>query len=99
VLIVERATRQMAMIQEAVRAGLPIHEVRADKDKITRSWPAQARMEQGTIWFPPRTTPWFPEIEEELLAFPVGRHDDFVDTLSYAAIHIARRSSGEIVWI
>jgi len=99
VLIVERATRQMAMIQEAVRAGLPIHEVRADKDKITRSWPAQARMEQGTVWFPPRTTPWFPEIEEELLAFPVGRHDDFVDTLSYAAIHIARRSSGEIVWI
>jgi predicted phage terminase large subunit-like protein len=99
VLIVERATRQMSIIQEAVRAGLPVHEVRADKDKVTRSWPAQARMEQGTIWFPPRTTPWYPEIEEEVLAFPVGRHDDFVDTLSYAAIHIARRSSGEIVWI
>jgi predicted phage terminase large subunit-like protein len=99
VLVVERATRQMSIIQEAVRSGLPIHEVRADKDKVTRSWVAQAQMEQGKIWLPPRTTPWYPEIEEELLAFPVGRHDDFVDTLSYAALHTARRSSGEIVWI
>ncbi len=99
VLIVERATRQMSIIQEAVREGLPVHEVRADKDKVTRSWPAQARMEQGTIWFPPRTTPWYADIEEEVLAFPVGRHDDFVDTLSYAALHTSRRSTGEIVWI
>jgi predicted phage terminase large subunit-like protein len=99
VLVVERATRQMSIIQEAVRTGLPIHEVRAEKDKVTRSWPAQARMEQRTVWFPERSTPWYPEIEEELLAFPVARHDDFVDTLSYAALHIARRSSGEVVWI
>lgn len=99
VLIVERATRQMSIIQEAVREGLPVHEVRADKDKVTRSWPAQARMEQGTIWFPPRTTPWYADWEEEVLAFPVGRHDDQVDTLSYAALHTSRRSTGEIVWI
>ena len=82
-----------------VRQGLPIHEVRADKDKLTRSWVAQAQMEQGKVWFPPRSTPWYPEIEEELLAFPVGHHDDFVDTLSYAALHTARRSTGEVLWI
>lgn len=99
VLVVERATRQMSIIQEAVRQGLPIHEVRADKDKLTRSWVAQAQMEQGKVWFPPRSTPWYPEIEEELLAFPVGHHDDFVDTLSYAALHTARRSTGEVLWI
>lgn len=99
VLVVERATRQMSIIQEAVRSGLPIHEVRAEKDKIARSWPAQARMEQKTVWFPDRTTPWYPDIEEELLAFPVSRHDDFVDTLSYAALHISRRSTGEVLWI
>jgi len=99
VLVVERATRQMSIIQEAVRQGLPIHEVRADKDKLTRSWVAQAQMEQGKVWFPPRSIPWYPEIEEELLAFPVGHHDDFVDTLSYAALHTARRSTGEVLWI
>lgn len=89
-LVVEKATRQMSIIQEAVRMGLPVREVRAEKDKVTRSWPAQARMEQHTVWFPPRQTPWYPQIEEELLAFPAGRHDDFVDTLSYAALQIAK---------
>lgn len=98
-LIVERATRQMSIIQEAVRTGLPVREVRAEKDKVARSWPAQARMEQRTVWFPDRRAPWYADVEEELLAFPASRHDDFVDTLSYAALHVAARGTGDIVWI
>lgn len=94
-LVVERATRQMSIIQEAVRTGLPVREVKAEKDKVARSWVAQARMEQRTVWFPPRQTPWWPTFEEELLAFPAARHDDQVDALSYAALHIAKRSRYE----
>jgi predicted phage terminase large subunit-like protein len=92
VLLVERTSRQLSVIQEAVREGLPIRELRADKDKEARSVPAQARMEQRTVWFPPASTPWYREIEEELLVFPAGRHDDFVDTLSYAALQLAKGS-------
>jgi predicted phage terminase large subunit-like protein len=84
VLAVEKATRQMSIIQEAVRTGLPVREVKADKDKIARALLATARMEQGRVWFPQATVPWFRDIEEEMLAFPAGRHDDFVDTLAYA---------------
>jgi predicted phage terminase large subunit-like protein len=91
-LVVERATRQMGIIQEAERTGLPIREVRADKDKVSRALPATARVEQGRVWFPPTSTPWWHDIEEELLAFPAGRHDDFVDTLSYAVAEGARTS-------
>jgi predicted phage terminase large subunit-like protein len=91
-LIVEKATRQMSIIQEAVRSGLPVKVVRAEKDKVARSWPAQARMEQHTVWFPPATEPWYRDFEEELLAFPAGRHDDQVDTLSYAALEVAKGS-------
>jgi len=94
-LIVERATRQMSIIQEAVRAGLPVKEVKAEKDKVARSWPAQARMEQKTVWFPPATTPWYTDFEEELLAFPAAGHDDQVDVLSYAALQVAKRSGYE----
>ncbi len=94
-LVVEKATRQMSIIQEAVRTGLPVREVKAEKDKVARSWPAQARMEQRTVWFPDRQTPWWPAFEEELLAFPASRHDDQVDTLSYAALQIATRSRYE----
>ena len=89
----------MSIIQEAVRTGLPIHEVRAEKDKVARSWPAQARMEQRTVWFPERSTPWYPEIEEELLAFPAVATMTSLTRLSYAALHIARRSTGEVLWI
>lgn len=92
VVIVERATRQMSIFQEAVRTGLPVREIRAEKDKEARSALAQARMEQRTVWFPPASTSWYPDIEEELLGFPASRHDDFVDTLSYAAIHISKGS-------
>jgi predicted phage terminase large subunit-like protein len=95
ILLVERATRQMSIIQEADRTGLPIKEVRADKDKVARALPATARMEQGRVWFPPASTPWFRDIEEELLAFPAGRHDDFVDTLAYAVLEIASGSAYE----
>lgn len=91
-LIVEKATRQMGIIQEAERTGLPIRVVRAEKDKVARALPATARMERGTVWFPQAATPWYPEIEQELLSFPAGRHDDFVDTLAYACLAIARVS-------
>lgn len=96
---VERATRQMSIIQEAERTGLPIHVVKAEKDKVARALPATARMERKSIWFPPASTPWYHEIEQELLAFPAGRHDDFVDTLSYAVLQLGRTGTGGITWI
>jgi predicted phage terminase large subunit-like protein len=93
-LAVEKATRQMSIIQEAERTGLPIRVVRAEKDKVSRALPATARMERRQVWFPrPATAPWYKDIEQELLAFPAGRHDDFVDTLAYAAIQIADSSA------
>lgn len=91
--VVERATRQMHIVQEAVRSGLPVREVKAEKDKVARALPTTARMEQGTIWFPPPTTPFWREIEGEILAFPAGRHDDFVDTMSYATAEVGRGAS------
>lgn len=99
ILIVERATRQMSIIQEGVRTGLPVKEVKAEKDKVTRAWPAAARMEQHRIWFPPASVPWMTEVEDELLAFPAGRHDDIVDTLAYAVLEAARENTGDIFFI
>lgn len=93
-LVVERASRQLAILQEAERQGLPIKEVRPDKNKLARAAPAAARMEQGRLWFPdPAITPWWREVEEEILAFPAGGHDDFVDTLAYAVLESANMSS------
>jgi len=94
VLYVEKATwRDNEVIKEAIRLGLPIQPVTVQKDKVARALPATARMEQMKVWFPPAKTLWFRDIEEELLAFPAGRHDDFVDTFSAAVIQAANTSA------
>ncbi len=49
-------------------------------DKPTRSRSFQARMSMGRVFFPKRAQ-WLPELEAELLTFPVGKHDDQVDAL------------------
>lgn len=80
---IEKVGFQLSLIQEARRAGLPVRELEPNKDKVSRAMPATALMEGERVWFP-RYAPWLSEIENELLNFPNGSHDDFVDTLSYA---------------
>jgi len=91
---VERAARQLSIIQEAVRAGLPVREVRADRDKVARALPATAYLESGRVWFPrPAAVPAIGECEDELVAFPMGEHDDFVDVLAYAVSELSATSA------
>ncbi len=71
------------LVYSAARAGAIVEAVHADKDKFTRAVPAAARMARGGILFPPPVH-WLPLLEEELLQFPTGSHDDQVDVLSYA---------------
>ena len=69
--------------------GLTVRKLRADKDKITRSIPAQIRMESGQIYIPLHH-PERETIEHELMSFPFGAHDDIVDCFSYAAADVQR---------
>lgn len=80
---VEKAGFQIALIQEAQRAGLPVREALADRDKVARALPLTAAMEGGRVLLPTHA-PWLYDLEAELLAFPRGRHDDQVDALGYA---------------
>jgi predicted phage terminase large subunit-like protein len=59
----------------------PIIEDPAVADKMQRAQSARARCSQGRILFP-EEAPWWPAAKEELLKFPNGRNDDFVDFLS-----------------
>ncbi len=49
-------------------------------DKPTRAQSIRARMAQGKVLFP-ASAHWLPELQRELLSFPVGKHDDQVDAL------------------
>jgi predicted phage terminase large subunit-like protein len=79
---IENVQYQASVIQELLRTTkLPVRGLRPDKDKVSRFLPLEARYEQGLVLHSPKLPPWF---TDELLSFPIGRHDDSVDALSYA---------------
>jgi predicted phage terminase large subunit-like protein len=86
VVYVESRMFGTTMVYEAGRSGVPIQELKADTDKLTRALPATARSENGRLWLPPVTS--YPEVltwVNELVSFPNASHDDCVDVISYAA--------------
>lgn len=81
---IEAIGYQSALIQALMRKGLPVTPLRPDKDKVTRASAAGALYRNRRV-FHLRGAPWLHALEHELLAFPVGTHDDQVDTIAYAA--------------
>jgi predicted phage terminase large subunit-like protein len=86
---VEKAHFGVAVCQKFMRKGLPLKELVADKDKVTRSLSASVDMENGKFYFL-AGAPWLSDYETELLWFPNGEYDDQVDVTSYAAIVLAQ---------
>jgi predicted phage terminase large subunit-like protein len=91
---VERAGFQLSIVQFARREGLTVRELKADKDKRSRAMPLSAKMESGQVFFPSDPMiDWVHEAERELLTFPLGAHDDIVDTLAYGVLNLNKRRS------
>jgi predicted phage terminase large subunit-like protein len=55
------------------------------RDKMTRSQAIQARMSMKKVHFP-AFAGWYSDAVDELLNFPNGRNDDFVDFISWVGI-------------
>jgi phage terminase large subunit-like protein len=86
-------------------------EVTAVHDKQTRAQSIRGRVEMGMVYFP-AFAPWWMEARAELLQFPHGTRDDFVDTLSWIGVglvtHVAPKQirkakpepkSGTLAWV
>lgn len=59
-----------------------IHEVTPAADKLTRAQAIHGRAMMGRVRFP-SFAPWWGEARDELMKFPTGTHDDFVDAISH----------------
>lgn len=59
------------------------------KDKQTRARAIQGRMSMGKVHLP-RFAPWYQAARRELLRFPYGTHDDFVDFLSHIGMGLVK---------
>lgn len=60
-----------------------LHLNRPLTDKQVRASPLRGRMQQGKVFFPKKAQ-WVSALEQELLRFPAGKHDDTVDALAWA---------------
>lgn len=89
VVNVESVAYQAAMVQELTRTtSLNVKAVVSSKDKLTRFAPVEARLEQGLVHFVPGLPGY---LEDELLSFPSGPHDDLCDALAMSLNIPARR--------
>jgi predicted phage terminase large subunit-like protein len=59
-----------------------VTELKPLTDKAVRARPLQGRMEKGLIYFPAGAA-WFNAARKEMLQFPAGINDDFVDALAW----------------
>lgn len=80
---VESKNMGLTTYQQLVRLGLPVVELKPNADKYTRALPAAARYSSGNVYHRNGAT-WRGGLEQELLDFPDGVHDDQVDVISYA---------------
>lgn len=97
ILIEDKASGQQ-LLQDAKREStLPVIAIKPKQDKVTRFAAVSAMIEAGRVVLP-EYAPWLNDFEEQLLAFPYGNHDDFVDSLTQY-LDWLRLSNGGKAWI
>jgi predicted phage terminase large subunit-like protein len=85
-ILIEDAGFGTALIQELKTANFSVVGIKPEYDKKIRMAIQSAKFENGQVFFP-KEAPWLRDLEDELFAFPSGRHDDQVDSVSQALGH------------
>ena len=84
--VVEKKAAGAPLIQELHRMGISVSEFTPSRgnDKMVRLNAVADLFTSGKVWAP--DTRWAREVIEEVAQFPVGTHDDFVDTTTQALL-------------
>ncbi len=87
-LLIEKKASGAPLIYELRAMGLLVNEVVPSKDKITRLNAVADLFSSGMVWAP--STRWAESVIEEVADFPVGEHDDYVDSMTQALTRFRR---------
>jgi predicted phage terminase large subunit-like protein len=82
-ILIEDAGTGTALVQDPEMAPYSVVPVKPEYDKKIRMSIQSAKFESGRVFFPNQAH-WLADLELELFAFPRGRHDDQVDSISQA---------------
>ena len=81
-VLIEDASSGRSLLQSLhAETDVPVKPIPVDKDKVTRVAWVTSYIERGRVYLPD-DAPWLGEFLKEILAFPNGKHDDQVDSLS-----------------
>jgi len=85
-ILIEDAGFGTALIQELKTTHLQVVGIKPEHDKKIRMAIQSGKFENGQVSFPKEAS-WLRDLEDEVFAFPNGRHDDQVDSISQALGH------------
>jgi predicted phage terminase large subunit-like protein len=88
--LIEEKGSGISLIQDLRRQQVSVIGIKPETDKTTRLFATQPQFESGSVFFP-NDAPWLDDLVAELLAFPGGKHDDQVDSLSQALTWIEKK--------
>ena len=83
-IIIEAKATGMPLTHELQAMGIPVINFTPSRgnDKLVRVNSVAPLFESGMIWYP--AYKWAEEVIEECAAFPYGRNDDYVDSMTQA---------------
>lgn len=94
-ILVEAKASGQSLIQDLRLARVPVLSYNpGNADKISRAHQAAPTLELGKLWIPEsgknpgHVVTWAQPFYKQLAKFPVGQHDDYVDTWSQAVIYL-----------
>ena len=89
--IVEKKSAGAALYQELRSMGIPVSEFTPSRgnDKIARANSVADLFASGMVWAP-LDRRWAQEVVQECSEFPVGTHDDYVDSCTQALIRFRK---------
>jgi len=99
IMLIENEQSGRGAIQELTRdTYLPIQAIKPEGSKEIRARAIATLVKNGRVWIP-ENAPWALDFLDETAAFPKGKHDDIVDTISMALQYIIYNSSDPITLI
>jgi len=94
-ILIEKAALGHALLQSlGQETGLPVIAVSPKHDKETRAAQVTPLIEARRVFLPEEAS-WLAEFEQEILAFPDGKHDDQVDSLTHFLRWADKRDHGQ----
>lgn len=99
-VIIEKKASGHSLVQELRRKGVPVLPFiaerylggrltkRSSKSKTGRAHVASTVLAEGVVWYMPRA--WAEEVITECADFPLGDHDDWVDTCVIAWLYLRK---------